>query len=498
MSLKFVNYVLDNVHGYIGLTQVENEIERLPIFQRLRRIKQLGLANWIFPGSEHTRYTHSLGVMHIIDQMAIALNFSDDDRQLVRLAGMLHDIGHYPLSHLGEYAYKENTFNIENPIQYACSKVISKINSINESRALKAVAMEPTNELFHHERIGVTVINNSNNIQDIITRNCPNIDINDICDMITGNLERKSSLDSKVQLLHSELDADRIDYLLRDATFSGTSYGQSDVQSFIKNLCVKEHSELDVNVVGVNEKGVGTADQFLINRYLAYSQVIFQKHVAALTFMAEVLMYWMLNASSFTMFPKHDDLLDNIYHHERNQAFLNFTDHLFSRAIDQVDREQYGCPDKIFNIVKCLRRFQALELSDRTPIIVSSRGRNELYSSITGDPLYGLISTEGYCDSDRLPIFNSVTVTDHIPLTLFQKECEENHAKLTVGDDKDDVPDLDTYKTQNMRDRLLHGVAVIPINGDPKLLVDTEYSLVKDLNGTTLVKLAEYKLPLVQ
>lgn len=85
-SLKFVNYVYDNVHGFIGLTEVENEIEKLPIFQRLRRIKQLGLANWIFPGAEHTRYIHSLGVMHIIDQMGSKLGYNPEERQALRFS----------------------------------------------------------------------------------------------------------------------------------------------------------------------------------------------------------------------------------------------------------------------------------------------------------------------------------------------------------------------------------------------------------------------------
>ena len=72
---------------------MEKEIIELPIFKRLQSIKQLGLTNWIFPGAEHTRFIHSLGVMHLADQMAIQLRYSGEERQLVRLAGLLHDIG---------------------------------------------------------------------------------------------------------------------------------------------------------------------------------------------------------------------------------------------------------------------------------------------------------------------------------------------------------------------------------------------------------------------
>ena len=105
-DIRFVDKILDNVHGFIEYTAVEKEIIELPVFKRLQSIKQLSLTNWIFPGAEHTRFIHSLGVMYIADQMAIQLNYTGEERQLVRLAGLLHDIGHYPLSHVGEQAYK--------------------------------------------------------------------------------------------------------------------------------------------------------------------------------------------------------------------------------------------------------------------------------------------------------------------------------------------------------------------------------------------------------
>ena len=76
-------------------------------FKRLQSIKQLSVVNWVFPGSEHTRFIHSLGVMHIADKIAISLGLTCQDRKIVRLAGLLHDIGHYPLSHVCEAPYKK-------------------------------------------------------------------------------------------------------------------------------------------------------------------------------------------------------------------------------------------------------------------------------------------------------------------------------------------------------------------------------------------------------
>lgn len=106
-NIGFVGRVLDNVHGFIEYTETEEMIMNTLLFKRLQSIKQLSIVNWVFPGSEHTRYIHSLGVMYIADKIAIRLNLSVEERKIVRLAGLLHDIGHYPLSHVCEFPYKK-------------------------------------------------------------------------------------------------------------------------------------------------------------------------------------------------------------------------------------------------------------------------------------------------------------------------------------------------------------------------------------------------------
>ena len=79
-KIEFVDRILDPVHGFIDVTQVEKEIIELPIFKRMQSLKQLSLTNWVFPGAEHTRYMHSLGVMHIADLMA--KNLKDESYNL--------------------------------------------------------------------------------------------------------------------------------------------------------------------------------------------------------------------------------------------------------------------------------------------------------------------------------------------------------------------------------------------------------------------------------
>ena len=93
-EIEFVGRVLDNVHGFIYYTSAEEKIMNTLLFKRLQSIKQLSIVNWVFPGSEHTRYIHSLGVMYIADKIAMRLELSMEERKIVRLAGLLHDIGH--------------------------------------------------------------------------------------------------------------------------------------------------------------------------------------------------------------------------------------------------------------------------------------------------------------------------------------------------------------------------------------------------------------------
>ncbi len=101
--LKIVKYINDPVYGGIGITQMELELIDTPVFQRLRGLRQLARVNLVFPGAEHSRYVHSLGVLHIMALMTEHLlrldMLSEDDVVKMRVAALLHDIGHYPLSH---------------------------------------------------------------------------------------------------------------------------------------------------------------------------------------------------------------------------------------------------------------------------------------------------------------------------------------------------------------------------------------------------------------
>lgn len=101
--------IQDPVHGAIGIEGVFLEVLDRPEMQRLRRVKQLGLGNLVFPGANHTRFEHCLGTYHLAGRMADAIGLDGDDSRAVRMAGLLHDVCHPPFSHALEEAMEEAT-----------------------------------------------------------------------------------------------------------------------------------------------------------------------------------------------------------------------------------------------------------------------------------------------------------------------------------------------------------------------------------------------------
>lgn len=93
-------FIRDSVYGDISLNKFEQKVLDMPQFQRLRRIKQLGLINLIYPGANHTRFEHSIGTMNLGSKLANELELSKDEIEVVRISALLHDIGHGPFSHV--------------------------------------------------------------------------------------------------------------------------------------------------------------------------------------------------------------------------------------------------------------------------------------------------------------------------------------------------------------------------------------------------------------
>ena len=328
-EIVFCGRVLDNVHGFIYFTEAEECIMNTLLFKRLQSIKQLSIVNWVFPGSEHTRYVHSLGVMYIADKMALQLDLPIDQRKIVRLAGLLHDIGHYPLSHVCEYPYKESLEDF--PDNSYCKSINRKVK--NDIDNLK----EKTNHVYmnksygcHHEQIGADIVCNNEEIKDIIIGECGEKAVETIADMIIGNVERTDPL--LVQILHSELDADGIDYLMRDAMFSGTSFGAFELDQLIGCMCKGKYKDKDI--LCISPKGIAAADQYLINKFFSYSQVVFNKHISVTEWMAEQIVNWMQRNNAY--FPRSSQLKKWVMSSETLDTYIDFTDNYFWASLQNL------------------------------------------------------------------------------------------------------------------------------------------------------------------
>ncbi len=267
--LRNSRVIYDVMYGFIPITEWEEQIIDSPFFQRLRWIRQLGFANYIFPGAEHNRFAHVIGVMHSMDQMLRSLGLAVPDSELfdpraknpaamlhksLRIAALLHDIGTFPFSHAIEYAY----------IRHGNDK-----RRDGQGGGLKK--KRPPKDLPNsHEHLGSFIIKNTK-FEGGLTQILDHFDFD--VQLISDIIKGESPFPVANQLMHSDLDADRMDYLLRDAHYTGIKYGQFDREYILANLVTFDAGQDQVGF-GVRDNAAHAVDDFLIARFSWYSQVI--------------------------------------------------------------------------------------------------------------------------------------------------------------------------------------------------------------------------------
>lgn len=487
-ELKLTKKILDNVHGFIPYTEEEGQIINLPLFRRLQGIKQLSLIDHVFPGAEHTRFIHSIGVMHIADKMAISLGFNDRDRRIIRLAGLLHDIGHYPLSHVCEHAYKDFQVKVGD---FSIQDYDGVLDAINKVVKIKTDYMKLSTGA-HHEAVSAKIVYNSEQIKRIINDSKA---INQICAMITGD-GRSEGIDKvMVQILHSEIDADGIDYMLRDALFSGTSFGHFEIDMLINHLKVKEFR--GERIICIEAKGIPAADQYLINKYFSYSQVTFNKHVAIYEWMASTIVAWLQQANAY--FPKDSTLLNEwISEKEISDEYLHFDDSFFWKALRDMTDNPLACFAKkdIVSFCKRLLSHQDLEMVRDSELRFDSDD-----SEKARDKLSEWFAIKGKSSEQSVTLFSSIGFTKHVPAGIFEKELEKE-AKRKKENDQDDPnynefeadKEIEQEQQQKRILRLMDGAAVEHLDGSIGLLCDDERSLMHYFYKVKLYILRQYNL----
>lgn len=354
-NYKFIN---DPIYGGIGLSKFEVDLINTRAFQRLRHLRQLALVNYVFPGAEHSRFVHSLGVLYIMGRMTDHLLsnrcITPSDQIKLRTAALLHDIGHYPFSHLGEDVYKYK----EEPTLLKGFKPKDSL--------LSRLSPKSKNKRAHHEKLGQYIINNSNEISPLIK----NIDLDpeEIGDIITGEIGTRNLVFS--QLMHSSLDADRLDFLLRDSFQTGVQYGRVDLDYIIRLLKVvpmdiEQDGNIEkTNVIAANIKGQHVVEHYLMSRYFHYSQVIGHKTSLAFESLAKVVFYKLIEAEQF-IFNSYNDIITNI----NDESFLRFTDEELVKDLNNYYSETTDTDFKIFyDQIRYRRRPKTLiELKDIKP-----------------------------------------------------------------------------------------------------------------------------------
>ena len=481
-EIVFAGKILDNVHGFIPYTATEEKIIGTLLFKRLQSIKQLSVVNWVFPGSEHTRFIHSLGVMHIADKMAISLKLSSDKRKIVRLAGLLHDIGHYPLSHVGEAPYKNPMFLEDLPDSELCKKINEDIVDDIETFSVDGkTTLMTKSDGRHHEAIGAIIVRNNEEIRNIIIKECKDDHAPDIiADIITGNVEREDTDPLLVQIIHSEFDADGIDYLMRDATFSGTSFGSFEIDQLISCLTYGEVE--GKRILCIEPKGIAAADQYLINKFFSYSQVVFNKHIVISEWMAECVVDWM--QKHHAVFPDGKTL--EKWAKEGKDSYLNFTDNMFWSALDQI------LSDKLVDLVPhhikvfCRYLLRHTELDFASEIRFITNNADEAKTLLRESD----IISDKDLHSHRITIMSKKRMTNQTPIADFRELLA---TKAIDHNDNQSVEAI--YSPSPEASRFMECLSVK--EGDEiHLLCDDERSLMRTMYASTLVILRSYEFPI--
>ena len=295
-KLKEEKVFRDPIAGYIRVDDaVVWDCINAREFQRLRRIRQLGTTSAVFHGGEHSRFGHSLGVYEITRRMVsevgdIANGLSEHEKLVVKLAGLLHDLGHAPFSHSFERVLRCN-----------------------------------------HEVYTVQIIRGDSEIHDVLYREDPDLpeEVASIIDGTHPNAVMK-------QMINSQLDADRMDYLLRDSYFTGTSYGQYDLERVLRTLRVADDR------LTIKESGVHTIEDYIMARYHMYWQVYYHPVSRSFDSMLNLLFERLVDVykqdkSIAERLPMFKDLLEN--EHLSNQQFHLLDDNVCYYAFQLLEKE---------------------------------------------------------------------------------------------------------------------------------------------------------------
>jgi len=249
----------DPVHGLIELKGVDRDIIRVldtRAMQRLRRIKQMGLAWLVYPGAEHSRFGHALGAFHVASRVVVQLGLSPEVARHVKLAALVHDVGHGPFSHAWEHVFG------------------GVPGTWGEPPGLAGLA------IADHERWGARIVTEDDELASVLESLEPGLPAT-----LASFWNKTYKPHFARKLVSSQLDVDRLDYLLRDGHYSGAGYATYDLDWIIHAIQIAPvrpgHDDLVVDY----RRGMYAVEQYLFARSYMYAQVYHHKTVRAAEWM---------------------------------------------------------------------------------------------------------------------------------------------------------------------------------------------------------------------
>ncbi len=264
-----------SVHGTIPLSDLEVELLGTRAVQRLRNVKQLGLVPYVFPGADFSRLSHSIGVCHITGLILSALRnqglqISESDVRDYRLAALVHDIGHYPFSHTMEEAlrrfYAGDSATVERT---------DKSSSVSSSRS---------GDFYDHEDLGAELLELDGAVNSVLSNARPKINVQRIASIMKGEEPGFGNL------VKSDLDADRLDYLLRTAVHAGLPYGRIDLNYLVSQVTTDREGR-----ICFSPKALNAVDHCLLARYFDRMTVAYHKTVAGFELLLEQVIHDLLD-----------------------------------------------------------------------------------------------------------------------------------------------------------------------------------------------------------
>lgn len=237
--MPFYSEIMDAVHGYIPFTEVEKAIIDTEPFQRLHRLKQLGMGFYVYPSASHSRFSHSVGAMHLaglVGERFVNIGLIDEDlKQILRLAALLHDLGHGPFSHSSE-------------------NVLEHVTGLtHEDMTVKLVGESIVGDVL--ESLGY--------------------DKRALAEFAVGRKPYRGEQKYLTRIIAGQVDVDKMDFLNRDSYFTGVPYGRVDHRRLIEGLIVKSDNLL------INVNALYALEQFIIARYEMFRAVYYHRTVRA-------------------------------------------------------------------------------------------------------------------------------------------------------------------------------------------------------------------------